>query len=152
MTLMQGRNRFLPFLLSLGLSLAAMFSNAQTSASIEKSIAVKKTSPKSNVASAPVSAPAPAPNLDVFMNRRKERIARILITLDRIAAVTAQMKPETADRVEPVLADLAEQALSFANDEALRTVSTDSNLTRLETTVNQLVKTVNRYVEPEVRI
>jgi hypothetical protein len=87
-----------------------------------------------------------------FVLRRKERIQNVLIQLDRIAQVTAQMKPETSDRVEPVLSDLAEQTIELATEDGLQSPETDAALERIEATVSQLTKAVNRYVEPEASL
>jgi hypothetical protein len=87
-----------------------------------------------------------------FVLQRKARIQNVLLQLDHIAEVTAQMKPETADRVEPVIVDLAEQTIDLANEKALRSSETDSALTKIEATVGQLGKTMNRYIEPEANL
>jgi hypothetical protein len=95
--------------------------------------------------------PAPSPQIN-FVLQRKARIQNVLMQLDQIAQVTAQMKPETADRVEPVIVDLAEQAIDLANEQALQSSETDAVLTRIEATVTELTRTMNRYVEPEASL
>lgn len=84
-----------------------------------------------------------------FVQQRKERIERMLLALDRIAAATQQMKPETAARIEPVVADLAEQTIDLASQRALDSKSTDDQLTKLEATTSELMRTMRRIVEPE---
>jgi hypothetical protein len=87
-----------------------------------------------------------------FVFIRKQRIQRVLVALDKVAAVTQQMKPENAERIEPVIVDLAEQAIELANENTLKADSTDLTLTKLETTVTELVHTMSRYVEPEASL
>lgn len=87
-----------------------------------------------------------------FVLQRKERIQNVLIALDQVAEITAQMKPETADRIEPVIVDLAEQTIDLANERALQSDETDAALGKIEATVTELIRTMNRYVEPEASL
>jgi hypothetical protein len=127
------------------ITLAATFDSHQVTAAAsrfgERSMAVPKT-----------RTVRPAPPQTDFVLQRKERIQNVLVQLEHIAQVTAQMKPETADRVEPVIVDLAEQAIDLANERALRSSETDVVLTRLEMTVSELGRTMNRYIEPEASL
>lgn len=126
-------------------ALGATFDSHQVTASAarfgERSMAMPKRGDETQV----------QPQMN-FVLRRKERIQNVLIQLDRIAQVTAQMKPETADRVEPVLVDLAEQTIELATEQGLQSPETDAVLERIEATVLQLTKTMNRYVEPEASL
>ncbi len=87
-----------------------------------------------------------------FVLQRKERIQNVLLALDQVAEITAQMKPETADRIEPVIVDLAEQTIDLANERALQSDETDAALGKIEATVTELIRTMNRYVEPEASL
>ena len=87
-----------------------------------------------------------------FVFIRKQRIQRMLGSLDSVAAATQQMKPEMAERIEPVIVDLAEQAIELATDQSLQAPGTDAALTKLEITVTELVHTMSRLVEPEASL
>lgn len=84
--------------------------------------------------------------------KRKMRIERLLVSLDRVASVAIQMRPENAERLEPVIVDLAEQTLELVTHEAIQNNETDIELDRLEVTVGRLVKTMNRMIEPEMSL
>lgn len=87
-----------------------------------------------------------------FVLQRKARIARVLLALDRVAQATLQLKPDTASRIEPVVVDLAEQAVDLSSDEALHSTDTDATLSKIEDTVSHLVRTMGRLVEPEMSL
>ena len=112
-------------------------STASSSNSVEKNFAVNTSRQDAQIQ---------------FVLQRKERIQKVLVTLDHIAQLAAQMKPETADRVEPVIVDLAEQAIELANERALRANETEASLKKIELTVSQLSHTIDRYVEPEASL
>lgn len=84
--------------------------------------------------------------------QRRLRIERLLVSLDSIAEVALQMKPETTQRLEPVIVDLAEQTLSLVGGDEIQNVKTDSELDRLELTVSQLVGALNKMIEPEMSL
>ena len=130
--------------LFIGFSFTPATTASATSLSMEKKMSV---APRTSRAAPPI---LPA----TYVMQRKARIARVLLALDKIASATLQLKPETASRLEPVVVDLAEQAVDLSSDEALLTTSgaTDDSLARLEDTVSHLVKTMNRLVEPEMSL
>ncbi len=123
---------------------AASEANHQTSASSERRLSL---TPHPVLKSAPPSAAQAH-----FIYERKARVQRVLLALDRVAAATLQMKPETASRLEPVIVDLAEQAVDLSSEEALSSPSTDAILTHLEETVSHLIQTMSRVVEPEISL
>lgn len=84
--------------------------------------------------------------------QRRLRIERLLISLDRVAEVALQMKPETTQRLEPVIVDLAEQTLELVGSDEIQNVKTDTELDRLETTVGELVNAMNKVIEPEMSL
>jgi hypothetical protein len=92
-----------------------------------------------------------APNESV-LTQRKLRIQRLLISLDKVAAVAVQMKPENAERLEPVIVDLAEQTLNLVGQSEIQNVKTDSELDRLELTVGELANALSRTIEPEISL
>ncbi len=128
------------------LALGATFDSHQVTAAAarfgERSMAIPRTRSE---------APPVAPAVDLVA-QRKARIQSVLVQLDQVAQVTAQMKPETADRVEPVIVDLAEQTIDLANERALQAAETDATLARIEETVAHLTRTMNRYIEPEASL
>jgi hypothetical protein len=83
---------------------------------------------------------------------RRMRIERIMMALDYVAEVTLQMHPDQIDAVEPVIVDLAEQTLELTSVEAVLDEATDEDLDQLETTVDDLVLAIERYVEPEMNL
>lgn len=83
---------------------------------------------------------------------RRVRVERILVTLDHVAAVAVQMNPDHADRIEPVINDLAEQSLELASEEAVSTSASDEDLERIEKTIDGLVTALDRMVEPELSL
>jgi hypothetical protein len=83
---------------------------------------------------------------------RRMRIERIMMTLDYVAEVTMQMHPDQLDSVEPVIVDLAEQTLELTSVEAVLDEGTDEDLDELESTVDDLVIAIERYVEPEMNL
>lgn len=122
-----------------GLSLGAIFAGSHqigTQKSVLPAAAVVKTSQAQTD----------------FVLQRKERIQNILVALDRLAEITAQMKPETADRIEPVVVDLAEQTIDLANARALQSSETDASLNKIEHTLLELTRALSRYVEPEASL
>ena len=84
--------------------------------------------------------------------QRRERLQKVMLALDGIAQATLQLKPETASRLEPVVVDLAEQAIELTRNESQNSVEADQSLLKLEKTVSQLVRTLNRFVEPELSL
>lgn len=92
-----------------------------------------------------------APN-EAVLTQRKVRIQRLLISLDKVAAVAIQMKPENTERLEPVIVDLAEQTLNLVGQSEIQNVKTDSELDRLELTVGELANALNRMIEPELTL
>jgi hypothetical protein len=90
-------------------------------------------------------------NLDPVMSR-KLRIERVLVTLDKVAAVTLQMSPERSSRIEPVLVDLAEQTLALVDEETLKASDTDEELDHIESTLAGLMNSMNRMIEPEMSL
>jgi hypothetical protein len=83
---------------------------------------------------------------------RRLRIERLLMTLDHVTVAVVQMKPEHVDRIEPVIADLAEQAIDLVGDESVVNPETDAEITRIEKTVDRLVGALDRLVEPEASL
>ncbi len=84
--------------------------------------------------------------------QRRERLQKVLLSLDGIAQATLQLRPETASRIEPVVVDLAEQAIELTRDDSVVSGEADQALLKLENTVSQLVQTMSRYVEPEMSL
>ncbi len=82
--------------------------------------------------------------------QRRERLQKVMLALDGIAQATLQLKPETASRLEPVVVDLAEQAIDLTRDDSLNAVESEQSILKLEKTVSQLLRTMSRYVEPEM--
>jgi hypothetical protein len=83
---------------------------------------------------------------------RKIRLQRLLGALDQVAEASLQMSPERAAYLEPVIVDLAEQTVALSEDQTITRASTETDLDRLETTVERLVQVVGRMVEPELSI
>lgn len=80
---------------------------------------------------------------------RRMRLHNVLSQLDVVAGICMQMAPERSARLEPVLVDLAEQALRLSDDATIRRASTENELDKLEATIARLVKAISRVVEPE---
>ena len=123
---------------------------SKSSVSSEKQLSLTRPTVSPSVQKAAPPPPPPPLTKTNFVYERKVRIQRVLLALDRVAAATLQMKPEMASRLEPVVVDLAEQAVDLSSDEALRLPDTDANLTKLEETVLHLIETMSRVVEPEI--
>lgn len=83
---------------------------------------------------------------------RRLRIERIMTTLGHVAEASMQMQPERAADLEPVLIDLAEQALVLTSDEALSSSSTDAKLSTIEDSLDKLVVALSRFIEPEMSL
>lgn len=83
---------------------------------------------------------------------RRIRIERLLMALDHVAAVALQMQPEQAERLEPVIVDIAEQTLELVSDSQIRQTSTDGELDRLEDMLGKLIGSMSRMVEPEMSL
>ena len=85
---------------------------------------------------------------DVIIERRL-RIEGLLSNLDHVAAVAMQMKPEEADRLEPVIVDLAERTLELVDAEQLVQPSAEQELEDLETALSSLMEALTRQVQTE---
>lgn len=85
---------------------------------------------------------------DVIIERRL-RIEGLLTHLDQVAAVAMQMKPEEADRLEPVIVDLAERTLELVDAEALAEPAADIELEDLEEALAKLMEAVTLQVQTE---
>ncbi|MES2857119.1 MAG: hypothetical protein V4692_14720 [Bdellovibrionota bacterium] len=103
---------------------------------------------KSSPAMSPVA--VQKPNESVVA--RRLRIERVLMTLDHVAAVALQMNPESSERIEPVLVDLAEKTLELIDEDSIRSASADGELDRIEETLTGLMQTMNRMIEPEMTL
>jgi hypothetical protein len=83
---------------------------------------------------------------------RQLRIERLLTALDRVAEAAGKMQPERAQALEPVVLDLAGQALNLTSERAVLNSATDEELEKLEKTVQRLMTVLSKHVEPEMSL
>lgn len=107
---------------------------------------------KAESASATKAAVTRAATQENQIIERRIRIERLLMALDQVAAVALQMQPEQAERLEPVIVDIAEQTLELVPDAQIKLASTDGELDRLEDMLGKLIGSMNRMVEPEMSL
>ena len=89
---------------------------------------------------------------DEVMVVRRTRIENILAVLNRVAEVSMQMEPERAAQLEPVILDLAEQAMALSQKEVVVKASTGRDLDQIEKTVRRLSHAVANSIEPEMQL
>lgn len=94
----------------------------------------------------------PESNVPEQVALNRARIERILSALNRVAEVSMQMEPERASQLEPVILDLAEQAMALSTQEIAIQASTFSDLEKIETTVKRLSHAVATSIEPELQL
>jgi hypothetical protein len=114
----------------------------------------KKVPLSTSLVHGPKQAPAGPANEDVseLIIERKLRIEFLLNTLERVAEVSQEMAPERAAALEPAIADLMEQLLDLSSASSLVNPDTDSVLTQLEATVQELLDSLAKAVEPETSL
>ena len=92
------------------------------------------------------------PGADELTVVRRTRIENILAVLNRVAEVSMQMEPERAAQLEPVILDLAEQAMALSQREVVVKASTAKDLDQIEKVVRRLSHAVANSIEPEMQL
>ena len=87
-----------------------------------------------------------------LLTARRLRIQRIVLGLDRVGDVASQMMPENADRIDPILEDLEDRAVSLSDRDQIQRASVDDELTTLEGSVRRLSTVVSKMIEPEMTL
>lgn len=90
--------------------------------------------------------------VDEMTSVRRMRIENILAVLNRVAEVSLQMEPERAAQLEPVILDLAEQAMALSQKEVVVKASTGRDLDHIEKVVRRLSHAVANSIEPEMQL
>ncbi len=89
---------------------------------------------------------------EALASDRRVRIENILGALNRVAEVSMQMDPDRAAELEPVILDLAEQAMELSASEVVVKASTDAELTKIEDQVKELTIALAGSIEPEMTL
>lgn len=83
---------------------------------------------------------------------RRARIDRFLENIEVVRTVSQQMAPERSAQIDMVLEEMESEAQELASEAGLRDQATDEKISELEISLNRLISTFGRLLEPEVKL